>query len=334
MRIIQAFTIIALSSLPGPALAQDFLAPLQDMVDELTAKPPAQRPRAAPADPEPDAPDASVPVPRPRPPSLPDVPVVEAPDAPLTPAPEAGAPAAAEPAEAEETAEPPADQAEEAPTGETEPEEPPAPGEPAVPAESAEAEAPAEPEPERVYQVACPAIISGLVEAELAPPLSEGVCGEQSPLTVTAVMSRGRMVPLSSPITTNCQLASQLPGWVEAVDGYAQSVLESPLAGVTTGTSYMCRPRVSTESQFTSEHGFANAVDVVGFTLEDGRTIGVTENWAPAEEPAGRLLRLAHDAACGSFMTVLGPEANSEHHDHLHLDMGCHGQSCLARICQ
>ena len=142
------------------------------------------------------------------------------------------------------------------------------------------------------------------------------------------------MVPLASPVTTNCQMASALPGWVSDVDGYAEAMLGSPLAEVSTGTSYMCRNRNNGEAGFTSEHGFANAVDVTGFTLEDGRRIGVADDWLPATAPEGRLLRLAHDAACGGFTTVLGPEANAEHEDHLHLDLGCHGQSCTARICE
>ena len=191
-----------------------------------------------------------------------------------------------------------------------------------------------EPAPERVYQVACPAVLAGLVEAEMAPPLSEGICGEQSPLIVTGVLVRGRMVPLSSPVTTNCQMASALPDWAETVDGYATGMLESPLAAINTGTSYMCRNRNNAENGFTSEHGFANAVDVTGFTLEDGRSIAVEGNWLPATDPEGRLLRLAHDAACGDFTTVLGPEANAEHEDHLHLDLGCHGASCTARVCE
>jgi hypothetical protein len=174
----------------------------------------------------------------------------------------------------------------------------------------------------------------GLVEAELAEPLSDGACGEQSPWVVTGIRAQGRMVPLSSPITTNCQLASALPGWLETVNGYAEAMLESPVARVETGTSYLCRGRVGGTAGLTSEHGFANAVDVTGFTLEDGRMIGVEGDWMPAAQPEGRLLRLAHDAACGAFMTVLGPEANAEHRDHLHLDMGCHGKACQTRICQ
>ncbi|MET3927165.1 extensin family protein [Devosia sp. 2618] len=306
MRITHALIAIALSSISVPVLAQDFLAPIQDFVDQLTPKEqPRQAPRntAGPTAPKPPSVDAP-PVPRPRPPSLPEAPVVAAPSVPAV----------------EDEEEPPAAEAEEVPEA-VEPE-------PTPVAEKAE------PEPARIYQVACPAVMLGLVEAELAPPLSEGICGEHSPLVVTGVTSRGRMVPLSSPITTNCQMASALPNWVSTVDGYAESMLESRLATINAGTGYMCRNRNGGDESFTSEHGFANAVDVTGFTLEDGRTIAVEGDWLPAAEPEGRLLRLAHDAACGGFTTVLGPEANAEHKDHLHLDLGCHGKTCTARICE
>lgn len=295
----RSFKLIALAPLllASPVLAQDFLSPLQDMVDQLTA--PSEPPRR-PQSTAPKPVDVA-PIPRPRPPDLPDAPVATPPVPPVQ---------AVEPTDVPKP-------------------EP----EPAAIAPEPEVVAPA-PVVERTYQVACPAVIMGLVEAEMAPPLSEGSCGEQSPLLVTGVMSRGRMLPLSSPVTTNCQMASALPDWVETVDGYAEAMLESPLASIETGTSYMCRARNGGDEAFTSEHGFANALDVTGFTLEDGRSIGVAADWDQAVAPEGRLLRLAHDAACGSFMTVLGPEANAEHEDHLHLDLGCHGQSCTARICE
>jgi hypothetical protein len=38
--------------------------------------------------------------------------------------------------------------------------------------------------------------------------------------------------------------------------------------------------------------------------------------------PEGRFLREVHDGACDFFDTVLGPEYNAAHHDHLHLDRG------------
>jgi hypothetical protein len=271
MRILAKLVALAPLLLAMPVAGQDILAPIEDLVNQLTrpAEPPKPPPRATPA------PATVTPVPRPRPPDLPEV----APPKPV--------------AEPEATL-----------------------------------------ERGRTYQAACPAVIMGLVEAEMAAPISEGICGEKSPLRVTGVVSRGRMLPLSSPVTTNCQMASALPDWVGTVDGYAQAMLESPLASVQIGTSYMCRNRNNGATGFTSEHGFANALDIVGFTLEDGRSIAVAGDWARASAPEGRLLRLAHDAACASFMTVLGPEANAEHDDHLHLDMGCHGESCRARICE
>jgi hypothetical protein len=282
--------------LPIPAAAQDFLGQFEDFVEGLTDPPAPRRPAPKVDSAEPEV----APVPRPRPPGLPDSPVVAAPQPPI----------------AEQAGEPGAEP------------------EPAVAEPQPEAEPTAEPEPERIYQAACPAVLQGLVVAEMASPLREGMCGEQSPLVVTAVLSRGRMVPLSSPVTTNCQMASALPGWVADVDGYAEAKLGSPLAEVSTGTSYMCRNRSNGDAGLTSEHGFANAVDVTGFVLEDGRSIGVAAAWLPATAPDGRLLRLAHDAACGGFTTVLGPEANAEHEDHLHLDLGCHGASCTARVCE
>ncbi|MHA6689542.1 extensin-like domain-containing protein [Devosia sp. A449] len=270
-------------------LAQDFLGPLNDFVETLTAPKPAPPAPSRPA-PKVVAPTVATPppVPRPRPPSLPEAPQVTPPQV--------------EPEQKPET--------------------------------EAEPEATQAAEPARIYQVACPAVLLGLVAAEMAPPLSEEACGEQSPLVVTGVLSRGRMVKLSTPITTNCQMASALPRWVETVDGYAEAMLGSALAAVNTGTSYMCRKRNNAAAGFVSEHGFANAVDVTGFTLADGRSIDVTANWLPAAQPEGRLLRLAHDAGCAGFTTTLGPEANAEHADHLHLDLGCHGASCEARICE
>ncbi|WP_160300112.1 extensin family protein [Devosia limi] len=204
--------------------------------------------------------------------------------------------------------------------------EPAAEAEPAVEAEPA-AEA-------RVYQTACPAVLMGLVEAEALPPLAEGICGERSPIRVTGVLSRGRMVATSTPIITNCDMASALPAWVEAVDLYALATADAGIDSITIGTSHMCRNRNNASSGFTSEHGFANAIDVVGFTLANGETIALEADWLPAAAPKGRLLRFAHDAACTGFTTVLGPEANADHEDHLHLDLGCHGQSCTARICE
>ena len=65
-----------------------------------------------------------------------------------------------------------------------------------------------------------------------------------------------------------------------------------------------------------------------------GVVVTVEADWAEAPSSEGRLLRYAHGAACSHFTTVLGPEANAQHHDHFHVDLGCHGKTCTARLCE
>jgi len=194
---------------------------------------------------------------------------------------------------------------------------------------------PAEPVEPRVYQTACPAVLSGRVEAEALPPIEEGgQCGTQSPLSVTGVLANGRMVPVAGGVETDCGMASALPDWVEDVDSYLKSRENTQIEELVVGTSYMCRNVNNSSGGNLSFHAFADALDIVGFRLEDGRYVTVEGDWSDALSPEGRLLRFAHGAACGSFTTVLGPEANELHRDHFHLDLGCHGKTCTARICE
>ena len=195
-------------------------------------------------------------------------------------------------------------------------------------------EPPEPPEPPKPHQSACPAVVAGLVEAEMLPPIADGACLVQSPLNVTAVTVRGRSVPLSMPATLGCAAATQLPLWAAAVDGYLQSKENTELASLLTGTSYACRNINNSATGDLSAHAFGDALDVTGFALEDGRTIALPAGWTDPDSPEGRALRYAHDAACSLYTTTLGPEANALHKDHLHLDMECHGTRCTARLCE
>lgn len=301
-------TLALLACLGIPAAAQDFLKPLEEFVETIVP-PRTPAPRAQPAKPEPVVPEvkaevenpAPPPIPRPRPETLED-PKEDAEPAVVEDAPEAD------------------------PLPEAQPDDEAAP--------AVESEAPAVARDDRIYQTACPALLSGKVVGEMLQPIAEGICGERSPLSVSAVNVNGRQIGFSAGVATNCEMAGALADWVGAVDAYANAALDSPLATLETGTSMMCRGRNGNAEAATSEHGFANALDVTGFTLEDGRRIAVEADWLPASMPEGKLLRQAHGAACGLFTTVLGPEANDSHNDHFHLDLGCHGQSCTAQICE
>ncbi|MFY8031783.1 MAG: extensin family protein [Devosia sp.] len=188
--------------------------------------------------------------------------------------------------------------------------------------------------PQRIYQSACPALLSGQVEGKLLPPLTDKQCGAQSPLSITGVLVNGKLVPVSGGVTTSCGVATALPAWIGAIDGYLFAKENTHVAEVLVGTSYICRNVNNGTSGNLSFHAFADALDIIGFKLEDGRTVTVEAGWSDALSSEGRLLRFAHDAACAQFATTLGPEANVEHSDHLHLDMGCHGKSCTARLCE
>jgi len=213
----------------------------------------------------------------------------------------------------------------------SEPKEAPVPS-PPVPAASVETSVPDA--PPRMYQTQCPAVVAGLVEAELLPSIKEQECGERTPWSVTGVRVGARIVPLSAAATLSCEMATNLPAWAEMVDGYLQAQQNTGLAELSVGTSFLCRETAGGDTERVSEHGFANALDVAGFKLNNGDNIVVQSDWPKDDAPEGRFLQFAHDAACSMFATTLGPEANQEHSDHFHLDMGCHGGNCEARLCQ
>jgi hypothetical protein len=121
------------------------------------------------------------------------------------------------------------------------------------------------------------------------------------------------------PVT--CPLAEAFAGWARfGVDRAARQILGSPLVRIETMGSYSCRTVAG--SNRLSAHASANAIDVSGFVLANGRRITVLGNW-DAGTPAERdFLRVIQRSACKRFGTVLGPAYNAAHRDHLHVELG------------
>jgi hypothetical protein len=69
---------------------------------------------------------------------------------------------------------------------------------------------------------------------------------------------------------------------------------------------------------------------VSGFVLEDGRRVMVKSAWFGGSDREREFLRVVQRSACKRFATVLGPEYNSAHHDHLHVE-GVIGSSGYCR---
>jgi hypothetical protein len=147
------------------------------------------------------------------------------------------------------------------------------------------------------------------------PPVTEaGGCGIPAPVRLSAAAG----VALEPPPTLDCQAARALVDWLAAI---APVLAETgaEVAAITVIDAYSCRNRNRATDGKLSEHAFGRAIDIAGLRLDDDRVVTVRDGWTSPEW--GPTLHRLHDAGCGPFRTVLGPEANPLHADHLHFDM-------------
>jgi hypothetical protein len=127
----------------------------------------------------------------------------------------------------------------------------------------------------------------------------------------------------SGPIAASCAAAAALALWERDVvrpaaqRRYGQEIVRIELAG----PAYQCRRVAGRADRRLSEHARANAIDIEGFTLENGRTVTVAEGWRGLGRDRA-FLRDVRDGACEYFRTVLSPDYNRAHRDHLHFDLG------------
>lgn len=120
-----------------------------------------------------------------------------------------------------------------------------------------------------------------------------------------------------------CELAQRFAGWAQyGIARAAEQMLGSPLVKIETMGSYSCRTIAG--SPKLSQHAHANAIDIAAFVLADGRRISVKQGWNGSNQEQA-FLRTIHASACKRFGTVLGPDYNMAHHDHLHVDMSGQG---------
>jgi hypothetical protein len=129
--------------------------------------------------------------------------------------------------------------------------------------------------------------------------------------------------PVANLGAMTCPVARQFERWTrEAVQPAANAWLGGRVVKIESFGTYSCRPLNGQAGQRLSEHGRANAVDISAFVIAGGRRITVAQGWNGEDQDVRRFLRAVHAAACRRFQVVLGPDANSFHHDHLHMDMG------------
>lgn len=119
-----------------------------------------------------------------------------------------------------------------------------------------------------------------------------------------------------------CPLSAATYLWLRAVNDIAQDRFKQQLAKIHHMGSYSCRKQRGNGSSRWSEHAFANAWDISGFELADGRLITVLSGWNSDDKKERKFLRDVRAQACRVFNVTLSPDYNAAHRDHFHVDMG------------
>jgi hypothetical protein len=126
-------------------------------------------------------------------------------------------------------------------------------------------------------------------------------------------------------LIAGCAVAAALALWEwHVVQPAAQRLFGRAVARIDHYGGYNCRRLYGRDAGAWSEHARANAIDIAGFTLEGGQRILVARDWGRAGREAA-FLEEVRDGACRLFSTVLSPDYNQAHRDHLHFDMAARG---------
>lgn len=230
------------------------------------------------------------------------------------------------------------------------------------------------------------------------PAMRQGDCGTPAPILLKSIGTDPK-VTFQPAVEVNCPMAVAIGEWAkDTLQPAARDAFGSDVTRIVNASGYSCRNRYGLADERLSEHALANAIDIGGFGLANGRVVKVSSGWgttardriaakaaekaekeakakdkakddddAPAKSPTikaekattsvtlkgeearaskknkskdepkvtdakvvepegtvapeGRFLRRLHTGACETFGTVLGPEANEAHRDHLHLDL-------------
>ncbi|MDF3201161.1 extensin family protein [Pseudomonas sp. 1912-s] len=158
---------------------------------------------------------------------------------------------------------------------------------------------------------------SGLRVTHQADSPADAACPLRNTLRV-----QGADVGLSSSFLASCPLAVAFALFERhSLQPAAQAVFGQAVTRVDHLGSFACRTIYNRANGRLSEHASANALDIAGFRLADGRTLNVLKDW-PGDGEGARFLRQVRDGACKDFNVVLSPDYNAAHRNHFHMDMG------------
>jgi hypothetical protein len=164
------------------------------------------------------------------------------------------------------------------------------------------------------------------VRYTVLPEVSQGQCGYADGVRFAEGGPR-RIDFLPADLGTSCAVAAGLTMWEwNVVQRAARKHFGRQVSAIEHYGSYACRHIVGNGSGGWSEHATADAVDIAGFRLDDATRITVKRDWNGRDPARAAFLREVRDGACGLFATVLSPDYNAAHADHLHLDQAARGE--------
>ena len=124
----------------------------------------------------------------------------------------------------------------------------------------------------------------------------------------------------NAPLLT-CRMALQISKFERrTLQPIAQRILGARVIRLKHIGTYNCRSMRQYQG-LLSQHAFANAIDVSGFVLDDGRVINVEKDWNGAGRKS-RFLKAINSSACSSFRVSVTPDGDANHFNHIHWDVG------------
>ena len=124
----------------------------------------------------------------------------------------------------------------------------------------------------------------------------------------------------NAPLLT-CRIALQLSNFEQgSLQPNAQRLLGASVKRLKHIGTYNCRSMRQYQG-LLSQHAFANAIDVSGFVLDDGRVINVGKDWSGTGNKS-QFLQAISSSACRSFRVSVTPDGGANHFNHIHWDVG------------
>lgn len=144
-----------------------------------------------------------------------------------------------------------------------------------------------------------------------------GECGAADAVLLESVtLPDDTKVTFAPAATLRCTMAEQVALWLREDVMPASASLGTQLRALEDYDSYECRGQNRVRGATLSEHGRANALDLRGFRLTNGKLVELTD--ANAAKEWRESLRAS---ACARFHTVLGPGSDGNHETHIHVDL-------------